>query len=241
MSRTSSVFLFILPALIFIGHVTAQNSGWGSGIIIPEKGIQTMHINMPLASFGLFDTPGGKKAGTIFMKNSVNVVYSLEQKMIVCRVKDEDLAEVAAAGWCLKYYGEQGDFVKILVQSTGIGLWISKTELNYLHLKPETWLDFMLAKKTGFYPNIDIGLNLRLEPDAGSKKIVLMKGDHYLIDLDGETDGAWAKATVKKYSTRPCKAASSDNLSAQETLHGWIKIVDDKGFPNIWFYPRGCE
>jgi hypothetical protein len=241
MSRASRVLLFILPALIFIGHISAQNSGWGSGIIIPEKGIQPMHINMPLASFELFDTPGGEKAGAIFMKNSVNIVYSLERKMIVCRVKNEDLIEVVAAGWCLKYYEEQGDFIKILVQSTDNGMWISKTELNYLHMKPETWLNFMLAKKTGFYPNIDIGLNLRQEPDAGSKKIVLMKGDHYLIDLDGETEGAWAKATVKKYNTRPCKSISTDNLNVLETYHGWLKIVDDKGFPNIWFYTRGCK
>lgn len=243
MHFTKYLCLFLIPftTAILGGKAQAQVPVWGNGIVVPEKGIQELHINMPFASFDLFDAPSGKKSGTIFMKNSLNLKFSVDSKMIVCNVKMEDLAEVAAAGWCLKYYNEQGDFLQILVQSTGNGMWISKTELNYLHLKPTDWRGFLLTKKTGFYPNVDIGLNLRQEPDAASKKIVLMKGDHYLIDLSGETDGPWAEAVVKKYSSRPCKAKNPQDLKATETWQGWIKIIDDKGFPNIWFYPGGCR
>lgn len=239
--RRISILTVFIAAAFCCRTSSAQSTVWGAGIVIPEKGISELAINMPYTSFELLDSPGGKKAGTIFMKNSLNLVYSLNSKMIVCRVSADDITEVAAHGYCLKYYQAQGDFIKVLQASTGTGLWLSRTELKYLHLAPQDWFSFLVTRKSGFHPVVDIGLNLRQEPDAAGKKIVLMKGDRYMIDLDGQTDGLWAKVTVKRFASRPCASSDPAGLTPLEQLSGWIKIVDDKGFPNIWFYPHGCK
>ena len=38
---------------------------------------------------------------------------------------------------------------------------------------------------------------------------------------------------VLKLITEPCDGEGEQNI--EYTLEGWIKIVDDKGLPNVWY------
>lgn len=241
MKRIIIIWFFVFS---FLARIPAQNPNYakyGIGYLYSEKGLQTLSINFPNAEFELFDSPGGKKTGVIFKKDFINLMYKNEIKKTVFRVKNEDMVEFADKTYCLKYFEQSGDYLKILVNSTGKGYWISIKELKYLRIISQSWFDYFLEQKKGFYPAIDIGLNIREKPDVKSRKIALLKSDYYYIKLSGTTEGMWAEAEVIKYDTRPCKSKDPASLKAGSKISGWIKIIDDTGVPNIWFHCNGCE
>jgi len=232
------VFLYALPDTV------AQNenySKYGIGYLVAEKGLQASSINFPNASFDLFSASGGKKAGTIYKKDFINLMYQASAGTSAFRVKNEDMAEFPGKTFCLKYFEQKDGFLKILVNSTGKGYWLSVKELKYLRISSISWFEYFVKQKGDFFPAIDIGLNLREKPNAESKKIALLKGDHFIIRLTGNTDGLWAEAEVRKYGTRPCKSADVASLTPDAIMKGWVKILDDTGVPNIWFHINGCE
>jgi hypothetical protein len=240
--KSSLVFLIVFCWLSVL-RSSAQEGPYASsgiGIIAPEKGINAMHINFPLAEIKLYASPEQKPCGIITLKNSLNLIYKVFSKPLPMRVNNKDLAEIEYAGYCLKYFERRGDFVKILMNSNGKGYWLSLSELNYLHYVPLTWMDIFLKGKKFFYSQVDVGINLRTDPDPSSKKITLIKGNHYAISLSGETDGLWTAVTVGRYSTAPCKDVKSTPAPIEEWT-GWLKAIDDAGYPNIWFFPRGCK
>ncbi len=236
------VFL-IIGFLMFVYQGTAQEGPYlssGIGVICPEKGINTRTLNFPQAPIELLDAAGGKKVGFIIKKNSLNIMYQLDGNGFPYRVADKDLAEMTPLGYCLKIFQREGDFVKVLVNSTGRGYWISLKELGYLRFNSICWIDWMKTQKVIFAPMVDVGINLRVSADAESRKIALLKGPLYGIVLTGNTEGSWAEATVSRYSTNPCKS-SGLTPKAIETQSGWLKVIDDGGMPNIWYFPRGCN
>jgi hypothetical protein len=238
-----SIIILIVFCFFSGTKLSAQEGPYpssGIGIIAPEKGINSVHINFPLAEIKLYASPDQKPCGIIIRKNSLNLIYKVVSKPVPLRVNNKDLAEIEYAGYCLKYFERQGDFVKVLVNSAGKGYWLSLSELNYLHFVPRTWMDILLETKKFFYPQVDVGINLRVKPDPSSKKITLIKGNHYAISLSGETDGLWTAVTVGRYSAAPCKDLKSTPVPIEEWT-GWLKAIDDAGYPNIWFFPRGCR
>jgi len=236
------IILFIF--LYMLSDALAQQENYakfGIGYLVAEQGLQEFSINFPNASFDLFVTPNGKKAGTIYKKDFINLMYQFNTGASAFRVKNEDLAEFTGKTFCLKYFEKQDGFLKILVNSTGKGYWISEKELKYLRIISISWLEYFIQQKGDFYPAIEIGLNLREKPKAESKKIALLKGDYFVIRLNGNTEGFWAEAEVKKFATRPCKSADPATLKPEAIMNGWVKILDDSGAPNIWFHVKGCE
>ena len=58
----------------------------GIGIIAPEKGVNALHINFPLAEIKLYGHPDQKPCGIITRKNSLNLVYKVVSKPVALRV-----------------------------------------------------------------------------------------------------------------------------------------------------------
>jgi hypothetical protein len=241
--KKSIIILLVFFVLLGIENTLAQEGPFpssGIGILAPEKGINSMYYNFPLAEIILYNTPDGANAGIIIKKNSLNIIYKLNDQPLAFRVNEKDIAEIEFAGFCLKYFEQQGNFVKVLVNSTIKGYWISLAELQYLRYKSISWMDVFSFKKKFFYSQVDVGVNLRSEPDQKSRKIMLLKGNHYAIMLTGEIDGLWAEVIVGHYSKPPCEQNDQGGKPTEE-WNGWIKVIDDAGYPNIWFYPRGCK
>ncbi|MEI6122490.1 MAG: hypothetical protein WCQ95_02565 [Bacteroidota bacterium] len=231
--------------LILLGlglSLLAQNPNYqkyGMGYLVPEKGMTALNINFPNANFMLMNQPQGKKIGTIYKKDWLNLMYNIGNKSL--RVRNEDLVEFAAKAYCLKYFEIKNNCVKVLVNSIRGGCWISIKELGYLRISYKNWSDYFIAQKQGFYPIVDVGLNLREQPDAKSKKVELLKGNCFRINLTGTMLGLWAQVEVEKFDTPPCKAKDAAQMKPQRQHNGWIKIIDEAGIPNIWFYVNGCQ
>jgi hypothetical protein len=87
-------------------------------------------------------------------------------------------------------------------------------------------------------------LNLRLENNVKSDKIKCIPGNDGLIPQTGanhlrilEHNGNWAKVEVITLSWE----AEDDDCPSKEFSNGigWVKAIDEKGFPNIWYSVSG--
>ncbi len=241
MKKTFLTVLILAGCFISSFSQNMNYQKFGIGYIAPDKDIAPLNINFPYAEFVLYDRPNGNKIGKIYKKDWLNLVYSFTTNNKIFRIKNEDMVEFTGKAYCMKYFEAKDNFLKVMVNSHSGGCWISMKELAYLRIVYQSWSDYIQSKKEGFYPAVDIGLNLREKPDAKSKKVDLMKGDEYLITLSGQMDGLWAEVNVKKYGSRPCKVKDVSQMKPLRELKGWIKAVDDAGIPNIWFHTEGCE
>jgi hypothetical protein len=233
-------FLLLLFCLPLLNSAQDGLSRWGCGCILPAQGAGSWKIHFPYARVQLYLSPGGSVAGYIYKDDVVNLMFSPAGKIPV-RVSEKDLAETALKGFCLKVYARENGFVKILLHSTGRGLWLSEKELSLLRYGYTGWMDFLIARKDYYHPVAEAGLNLREKPQTSAKKLTLLRGDHYEIVLTGNSEGLWAEAEVKKYVQRPCSQADRKSLKATEEYKGWLKLTDDSGYPNVWFYTYKCR
>lgn len=138
----------------------------------------------------------------------------------------------------LLYVAEQHGFVQILTETFEGGLWIAIKDLKRAGFKPETWQSYLQRKGQDFHmlPPDRFALNLRSQPNASSEKLQPLRGDAFDIRLTGTHKGLWAEVKVVEFTEHECVGGTP--TGRQWT--GWLKLLDDAGFPNIWYYPGGC-
>ncbi len=155
-------------------------------------------------------------------------------------VEPGDLQMVSDESYFLKVYQKTDKQVLVLQKTRKSGYWIKLADLEGARYRFVSWLEYMKAKPERWYIHERVRLNLRTRPDPGSKKVLLVREGRFLIDLTTKTDGRWAEVTVTEYERDPCEREGHiDDLHIVKTYRGWLKVIDDDGFPNIWF-PIGC-
>ena len=79
-------------------------------------------------------------------------------------------------------------------------------------------------------------MNLRSSADKNSSKISVIEkntgANHtfHVINLKGIFEGNWAEVEVKFWNNNQ---AFCNSDKPTKNLRGWIKYLDDKGYPNI--------
>lgn len=137
----------------------------------------------------------------------------------------------------IQYYEEKDGFVKVKINKKNY--WISLDELTAIGRKATLWKDYF---KEHNYGSIQViyNMNLRINPNANSDKIMLIeKNSKHLITILGNFEGNWAEIEVRIWEGENdyCDATTRDNY---RTVIGWIKYLDDKGFPNLFAVPTPC-
>jgi hypothetical protein len=233
------VILFLSALLAIPSYLSAQEgpqASSGIGIIAIPKNIRPLTVNFPMTRIELFSA-SGEHAGVLFRRDIMNLMYLAEGSSAAYRISNSDMAEIKLSGFCLKVYERRGDYVKVLAHTAAPGYWLALSELDFLGFKAVSWMDVLLAKSTQLYIAVDVGINLRAEPDQKSKKIILVKGRKYLINLTGKTSGMWAEAQVFRHN-KHMTAGNLPDAKPLEEWTGWMKIIDDAGYPNLWFFPE---
>jgi len=106
----------------------------------------------------------------------------------------------------------------------GFSLWINDD------VPFSSWLE-----STGYGNARSPGLVLRSKPDKYSKKIIAFQGESYHVSVLGEFINGYSKVRVDFYELGPCEGGS-----VKKSWEGWAKVIDDFGYPNIDYPPRGC-
>ena len=211
---------------------------WGKGILlnIAEPFSTSESVIFPEESVPVYGTPGGKRVGKIKKDGYDGLMLEVEGSDETVQLSWGDMKEITYEGVCLLFFEIKEGFASVKMEKEGPYYWVDLEELEQMGWGPMPWGEFLLAQGGSYYPRPEGGLNLREQPEVDGEKIVTMKGDLFFINLTGERKGNWMKAKVEQRDVHPCEG--NDQLI--NTFTGWFKALDDKGFPNIWYYTRGC-
>jgi len=147
------------------------------------------------------------------------------------------------------------NYVKVNWKHSPPGMFLKKIELESLGIKPFTYREYLYSddipstpKSMREWANTGVNLersclNLREKPSIKSEKIECVPGNDWpsreynhmkVLDVNGD----WAKVKVTYYCIGEDfgdEAAVGCTGKILRTSIGWVKAMDDNGFPNIWF------
>jgi len=136
-------------------------------------------------------------------------------------------------GLLLQYYEEKDGFAKVRINQKYY--WINLDQLAIASGELVSW--------NTYFPNIDNNqmrvlytMNLRTAPTANSDKLMVVRrieeglGCH-LAKMTGKFEGNWAEVNIHIWeNSNYCE----NGLNSDRTIKGWMKYLDDKGFPNLF-------
>ena len=169
-------------------------------------------------------------------------------------VKSTDLVWLGSFS-TLKVYGIKDTLYNILNQTIDGGVWISIHQLNSRGAGFYTYRSLVLNqvsclnKKFENIYSYDKGvnlpnrcLNLRNNPSLESDIITCVYSNsperEYITKIDiKRTNGNWAyvRVMICQYDEENDESGEGCAFKVVEGYDGWIKAIDDSGFPNIWF------
>jgi hypothetical protein len=219
-----------------------ESLGWGIGVLLPitESETRPLGISFPAESVPVFDLPNGKDLGLLKIKNSEgNNTLWFEGKVAEFSLPEMASIEYEYEARAVLVYETAGDWAAIMLEnndnrpSKG---WIHLDSLEKLSFRYWSWREFLLNTPHTYHVLPENGLNLREGPSKNHPVIQKLSHDQHQIMLTGNSKGLWFEVRAELWPVHPCFGGEK----ATQTYLGWIKALDDKGYPNIWFPTRGC-
>ncbi len=240
-----------------IGLLVNKGAGNSDNFIVPSSVSESMKFKILFPMKGVvkvYDEPGGAVIGSaninltgekispdnITMKQINSRFFRIAKGLLVKRdnsvfkltVHADDIVELRRNLYAVKIYAESNGYLQIFPHSIKYKAWVLLADLKQHGVIYKSWRQYMLdEKKQFFYPSL-VGINVRSTFNVTGKKLTTIKGKAYQIKLSGESKGNWLKVKVTRMS--------ADCLKQLEEWDGWIKALDDKGFPNIWVDDKSC-
>ncbi|NQY08407.1 MAG: hypothetical protein HRT71_02700 [Flavobacteriales bacterium] len=218
---------------------------WGVGIISNKSGNGTAKVNFPAGGIKVYSSAGGQVVGDIKYKGGDIGKFDIYHQFELIKQGSKiefnvyDLKEISFEGECLKYYKVSAGYVQVLTSTINNGVWLKISDLEETGFFTQPWLHFLQNRGVIFFPiKKDVnGLKLMQENVEPSTIMDNMIGKKYKIRLTGANKGNWLEVTLKEYDKNPCDKSSV----FVKNQKGWVKALNDKGEPNIWFNTRGCR
>ncbi len=169
----------------------------------------------------------------------------------------------------LKYFDEENDFYKVLVNELGDAVWLYETDLYKADFSPIQWIDVIANTEESYVVNVQTCLNVRSTPEIKEGNVLqcllpIKYGelvDIYFHELrpTGKIQGDWAEfyfdfdaVTYKPdvqdtvdfdsymAAKEKVRLALHKKYDAPPKSKGWIKVVNEDGSLNVWFQPPMC-
>ena len=223
-----------------------------NGLVLPDfekvEHSEVCCIYSPKEGFTVFNSPDGTIIGTLTRMTESNKDDQAPYKIFFIdkstetanQIELSKFKEIGYETWAITHFESKNGFVRIV--DTNVDFWLSEKEIEEKDFKVENWKDFLISKTgslLGYFAN-DPGLNLRALPSKDSDLILTFKGDLFEIKPTAQAEGNWVKVKVIKYKEHPCVSELNQEELIEEKFEGWIKLIDDNGSPNVWYYSRGC-
>jgi len=143
-------------------------------------------------------------------------------------------------GQLLQYYEEKDGFAKVRINQKYY--WINLDQLAIASGELVSW--------NTYFTNIDHNqmrvlytMNLRTAPTANSDKIMVVRRieegrSFHLAKMTGRFEGKWAEVNIHVWENSDyCK----NRNNSDRIIKGWMKYLDDKGFPNVLPVDFSCD
>lgn len=217
------------------------NDDWGKGIyLLPDD-----------SDIIVYKNKNGEKFGSLSKVNSYFRFRDNDNKRR--RLKYGDIEYIGHYSMSfLKVRGiSNDDYVQVFWNSFSEGLYVKKSELTKQKARFFTYRKLLYSKNIPIdveefrnWASLGVNLNnnclnLRKGPSTSDAVIRCISGNHesrkqfsHLSIIETKED--WAKVEVVKYVLTD-EAESECDYSEHSREIGWIKAVDDNGFPNVWY------
>lgn len=232
--------------MVSIQLSASSHNQWGLGYLYPNnKKFLAHNIHIPTRRLSLYKKPS--EASSLYIIQNHKDYFDTYLFDDVKKTKNPidltkgDFIEISYGGYCLKYFEIKKGYVKILVNNSTDGYWISLKKLFKDNYSYKSWISEVINTKRTYFSIVSQGINLRMEPTIKSKIITLVRGMNFAVVPTGRKKGLWLEVKVQKYKkgvTVNCVFPEIDK--PVKTYKGWLKAFDDDLYPNIWFEPRGC-
>lgn len=152
-----------------------------------------------------------------------------------------------------KVFEVKNTLYRVLVNSIDGGLWIDFNELNSKGLTFNTYYSILFNDKPGINENwrSSLGslgvnlfkscLNVRNEPSTSGKIVKCISKNvndnaFHSVSIQYHQE-AWAFIIVKEFVAILDNGEFGEGCAykVQNEFRGWAKVIDDKGYPNLWF------
>ncbi|MEL6988733.1 MAG: hypothetical protein AAGK97_13025 [Bacteroidota bacterium] len=138
---------------------------------------------------------------------------------------------------CLQFYGGNNIGYKILLNNKQY--WLQINALDAYGFKCIYWTEYFQKTDSKFIV-VNYNMNLRTKPSLIAEKITLLKinrysNNYHQMRMTGSFNGAWAKVEVSFWNDMDHYCSDYKNPIKKSV--GWIKYIDDEGFPNLYNIP----
>lgn len=140
----------------------------------------------------------------------------------------------------LQYYTLHDGFYKVVVNEQVY--WLNQAEMQEMGFEHQSWQEYYQGTDSKAL-TANYNLNLRTAPDSEAEKIILLtinrynKEFYHQLQMTGNFQGNWAEVEVSIYESMDARCRSKQ---VEKKLKGWIKYLDDSGYPNIYYIPTPC-
>lgn len=226
------------PSPAPVARKPSQFDLWGIGLISNKSSWPPGAVIFPHQKINVYDKPrNGQIVGAVSIGDRPwqLVIQAGSEKT---PVSSKDMKEVEYETSAPIVFDYDSGYVNVFRQFKPNGVWINTKELSGVGFQYVSWADFLSEKKSvPLFPRNSIAVSLRKAPTASSERITVLKGENFHVTPLGGKKGNWIKVKVTQYSVHPC--TDGKGVIANE-WQGWVKSVDDSGYPNLWYYTRGC-
>ena len=152
-----------------------------------------------------------------------------------------DLVEISYESAALTYYAQRDGFARVFERTAPPGYWIRISDVPGDRVLP--WSELMVA-----IPRTYLGYEghtLHRRPAEASEVIATLRERkihdsrvHQLIPT-GDLSGGWGKFDVIEFSSDfYVMSRAPDAVPTGNRWQGWLRLVNDEGVPEFWFFTR---
>ena len=205
----------------------AQDASWGVGLLRMDYEIEDLKV---------YDAPNGNVKGSLGMEafgGRPELTYRENGPSLI--IPETAWRKINMDEYGLTVFKEEDGFIQLFAEDAEDRIWVSLVEIAQTKFQYQAWIDFMTKSEHVFY-TIGYGMNVRMEPSATATRITTAKGDHFSIHPTGTSNGIWAEVIILEYDSDYC----DEKRNLVKESRGYMKILDDAGFPNVWFGGYCC-
>ena len=228
MSRAIFFSLLVSVSILFL---SAQENEWGIGLIMPA-GNQVFSLR-------IYDSPDHDEIDGLVLREE-------PYQALMWKNAETDVREQLSHAGTIEFdyeisgltvYAEQINYYQVFSPDPSQARWVRKRDLLMEGVVYADWMEFMIHYPETLFPGaLGINMNVRDKPSVEGKKLLTANSDRFFIEPTGRSQGLWAEVVVSEYSGEYC---SGDEILIRQVT-GWVKMLDDAGYPNLWYYTRGC-
>lgn len=232
-----SISIFLSLCKLSFSETYLADRIWGKGIIYFTLDADQRYYNIPEDGVLCFDKEKKEVGKIVILDNKPFIVLNNGSKT---KIEYNDFENVGYGPAYLRFHDAKDNFAKVIEQTNESEYWISidtsskASAYTYLELLKKTqnkeWAIVTGQKCLTVWSKND---------SLGCIKNTHINPEDYGVDITflGEFNSDMAMVFIKIFDFEDYMVLEPDPpAKVIKEYTGWVKLIDNNGFPNIWYY-----